>query len=126
MLHVGCSYCRSIVPLWCAGQFLPHVPLPAAANLHGVYCNLCGPMFPIFTCTFCWARQTLFLPGVTSVPSNQYLGSTANIAPVVQAPSGASPSLLTDLFKQAASGFASQMGKEAYRALSQAWGEQSW
>lgn len=126
MLYVGCSYCRSVVPLWCAGQFLPHVPLPAAASPQGVYCNLCGPLFPVFTCTFCWARQMLFLPGVTSVPSSLCPGPTANIAPVIQAPPGASPSVLSDLFKQAASGFLSQLGKEAATALFQTGGEQSW
>jgi hypothetical protein len=129
MLYVGCSNCRSIVPLWCAGQFPPHAPLPAVAGPLGAYCGVCGPMLPVFTCTVCWARQMLFVPGSAFTPSSIYPGSTLSVAPVVQAQPGASHDLLSTLFKQAASGFLSQAGSELATMLFQQWGqggEQTW
>jgi len=132
MLYVGCSNCRTIVPLWCAGQFPPHAPLPAMAGPHGVYCGVCGLMPPIFTCTVCWTRQMLFLPGSAGAPSSIFPGSNLSVAPVVQAQPGASHDLLSSLFKQMMSGFATQVGSGlgtiAMQELGQ-WmqgGEQSW
>lgn len=121
MLFVGCSFCRAIVPLWCAGQFMPHVPYPVVGTQAGAYCNMCGPLSPVFTCTLCWSRQMLFLPGVSAAPSF-YPGFGSNFAPVVQAQPGTSQNVLYDLFKQAASGFASQVGREAATTIFRSWG----
>ena len=112
MLYVGCSNCRTIVPLWCAGQFPPHAPFPAMAGPYGVYCGMCGPLPPVFTCTVCWARQMLFLPGSALMPSSMYPGSNHSVAPVVQARPGASPDYIMDLIKQLLGGFAKQAGNE--------------
>jgi hypothetical protein len=46
MLYVGCSNCRSIVPLWRSGQSPLHAPLPAMAGPEGAYSRVCGPMVP--------------------------------------------------------------------------------
>lgn len=129
MLYVGCSNCRAIVPLWCSGQFPPHAPLPVMAIPQGVYCGMCGPLPPVFTCTVCWMRQMLYLPGSALSPSSQYPGSNLNVAPVVQAQSGASQDFVLDLLKQALSGFAKQAGNEIATMAFGQWtegGDQSW
>ena len=112
MLYVGCSNCRTIVPLWCAGQFPPHAPLPAMAVPQGVYCGMCGPLPPVFTRTACWTRQMLFLPGSALTPSSIYPGSNHSFAPVVQAQPGASQDFILVLIKQMLSGIAKHAGNE--------------
>jgi len=129
MLYVGCSNCRTIVPLWCAGQFPPHAPLPVMAFPQGAYCGMCGPLAPVFTCTVCWTRQMLFFPGSAFMPSSPYPGSNHSVAPVVQAQPGESQDFILSLIKQALSGFAKQTGSEISTMLFQQWsqgGDQSW
>jgi hypothetical protein len=112
MLYVGCGNCRTIVPLWCAGQFPPHAPLPVMAGPYGAYCGMCGPMSPVFTCTICWTRQMLFLPGSALRHSSMYPGSNRGIAPAVQAQPGASWSSILKLIGQAVGDYAEQTGGE--------------
>jgi hypothetical protein len=128
MLYVGCGSCRVIVPLWCAGQFLPHAPVLVAATPVGLYCNFCGSLPPIFTCTFCRTRQTLYLPGMAFTPPRWVPGLTQYVAPVVQAQQGLGQNQLTGLLKNAAmqflkevaGGFGEQLGQDAASAVS-AW-----
>jgi hypothetical protein len=128
MLYAGCSSCRTIVPLWCAGQFMPHMPVLVAGTAMGPYCNFCGPLPPIFTCTVCWTRQALYLPGMAFTPPRWVPGLTQYVAPVVQAPQGLGQNQLTDLFrnsamqflKEFAGGFGGQLGQDAGSAVA-AW-----
>lgn len=83
MLYAGCSVCRGVTPLWCSGQFMPHVPVPAILTPMGFGCQVCGTVPPIFICTFCWTRQQLYFPG--SAPTAPAPGATQYMAPVVQA-----------------------------------------
>jgi|SRR5262245_4558581 len=129
MLFVGCSNCRTIVPLWCAGQFPPHAPLPAMAVPQGFYCGMCGPLSPVFTCTVCWTRQMLFLQGSAFTPSSVYPGSNHSVAPVVQARPGASQDFILSLIKQFVSSFAGQAGNKFATMAFDQWmdgGDQSW
>ncbi len=107
MLYAGCGFCGAIVPLWCSGQFMPHVPVAVAATPMGPTCSVCGILPPIFTCGFCWNRQFLVLPGAPATAP--LAGSSQNWAPVVQAQPGASQHVVMELLKEAAGGF----GKEA-------------
>lgn len=123
MLYAGCSCCGAIVPLWCSGQFMPHMPTPAVRIPNGVGCPVCGPLPPIFTCGFCWTRQMLFLPGATPMAQPAVAGApAANVAPVVEAQAGASKSDVSSLFGQFANGFAKQLGQEAASAIGKRWG----
>src|SRR5215510_10572093 len=129
MLYIGCGNCRTIVPLWCAGQFPPHAPLPVMAGPYGVYCGMCGPLAPVFTCTVCWTRQMLFLPGSALTPPSMYPGSNQSVAPVVQAQPGAPQDFIVDLIKQVVSGFAKQAGNGLATMIFDQWGQggdQSW
>lgn len=83
MLFVGCSSCRSIGPLWCAGQMMPHMPMAAEPSPYGPACGFCGVMPPYFTCMQCGAVQWMYLAGANPPPP-QVQGQL--IAPVVQAP----------------------------------------
>lgn len=121
MLYVGCGRCRAIAPLLCAGQFPPHAPLPVMAGPYGCYCGMCGPLSPVFTCTFCWTRQMLFLPGSAFMPPSVYPGSNQNVAPVVQAQPGSSEDFIVSLIKQALKGFAKQTGSEFSTMLFDQW-----
>jgi len=60
MLYVGCGNCRSVVPLFCAGRFMPHVPLYLEGGPMGIFCGMCGPLPPIFTCMLCGVTQLPF------------------------------------------------------------------
>jgi len=122
MLYVGCGFCRAIVPLWCAGQFMPHMPILVVSAPMGIYCSICGLLSPFFTCTFCWTKQMLFLPGAAFPLPGVFPGSTVNIAPVVQAQPGTPNNVISGLFKELATGFTSQVGKEAASALFRMWG----
>jgi hypothetical protein len=86
MLFVGCSSCRSIGPLWCAGQFMPHMPLAAEPSARGPTCGFCGVMPPYFTCMRCGAVQWMYLAGT---PPPQAMPPGQLVAPVVQAPQNA-------------------------------------
>jgi hypothetical protein len=89
MLFAGCSSCRSIVPLVCAGQFMPHMPTPVEPSPMGPYCPFCGQMPPFFTCTVCATTQGLFMPGMAAPPAPA-MGAGPLVAPVVQAPQATS------------------------------------
>jgi hypothetical protein len=83
MLFVGCSFCRSIGPLWCAGQLMPHMPVAVEPSPWGPACGFCGVMPPYFTCMNCRTVQLMYLAG-TAPPQGMAPGQL--IAPVVQAP----------------------------------------
>ena len=118
MLFAGCSSCRSIVPLWCAGQFMPHVPVPVEPSPVGPYCQFCGQMPPIFLCTVCGTRQGLYMPGMAAPPAPA-MGAAQLVAPVVQAPQAASHGEIHNLIMSfvregvsaAGKGFGQQMGQ---------------
>ena len=96
MLFVGCSRCRSIGPFMCAGTFAFHPPMPAEPSPSGPFCRMCGPMAPMFMCGVCGTRQGLFMPGMAAPPQQGFTGSQF-VAPVVQAPQGASQGQVTSL-----------------------------
>jgi hypothetical protein len=87
MLVAGCSNCRSVAPLWCAGQFMPHAPLYVEASPMGPFCGWCGQMPPVFTCFQCGTRQGLYTPGMAV----QRAMGPGLVAPAFQASEGASP-----------------------------------
>jgi hypothetical protein len=129
MLYVGCSCCRSITPLWCAGRLMPHAPAPAVSIPGGLACQLCGPLAPIYTCTICWTTQMIYLPGSTSIPTQPMAGASQYIAPIVEARPNTDQHELTakfsDVAKQALKGFAVEfakgMGQNAASRCFQAW-----
>ena len=143
LLYAGCSRCGAVVPLWCAGQFMPHQPYPVAGTPMGPACGFCGPLRPVFTCTICWTPQMLYLPGSNFMQMSGFggggwgagPGAAPNqlVAPVVQAQPGAAPNQLGDLFKSAATqfvkeftgGFGKQFGQDAASAMS-GWMSGSW
>lgn len=86
MLAAGCSNCRSIAPLWCAGQFMPHAPLYVEPSPMGPCCAWCGLMPPVFTCFACGTTQGLYMPGM-AVPQTRGPGL---LAPVISTSEGAS------------------------------------
>ena len=116
MLYARCGFCGGIVPLWCSGQFMPHMPIPVAASPMGPACMMGGVLPPIFTCGFCGGRQVLFLPGAP-MPAPAFPGQTTNVAPVVQAQQNAPPHVLNDMFKQLAGNIGTELGKGAAGAL---------
>ena len=126
MLFTGCSACRAILPLWCAGQFMPHAPLPMGASPMGPYCGFCGILPPVFVCTVCWTRQALYLPGAQFAPPVGVPGLSQYVAPVIQAPQGTSQNQLSGLFQNVASqflkefagGFGNQLGQNAASGMS--------
>jgi hypothetical protein len=118
MLFAGCSSCRSIVPLWCAGQFMPHVPMPVEPSPVGPYCQFCGQMPPIFLCTVCGTRQGLYMPGMAAPPAPA-MGAAPLVAPVVQAPQAASHGEVHDLIMSFVREGVSAAGKGAGQALGQ-------
>jgi hypothetical protein len=110
MLFVGCSSCRSVAPLWCAGQFMPHMPTPVEASPTGPFCRFCGQMPPIFTCMVCGTRQGLLVPGMAAPPVPA--GSAAPlVAPAVEAPPGASEGQVHSQLSSFVSDFVSSVGK---------------
>src|SRR5262249_4359080 len=128
-LVVGGVICRKWGPLGGGVSSPPHPPLPAMAGPYGCYCGICGPLPPVFTCTVCWTRQMLFLPGSAFTPPSMYPGSNLSVAPVVQAQQGASQGFILDLIKQMLSAFAKQTGSEFSTMLFQQWtdgGDQQW
>src|SRR5690349_23248249 len=96
MLFVGCSSCSSIGPLWCAGQMMPHMPMPAEASPYGPACGFCGVMPPYFTCMRCGAVQWMYLQGAGAPPPQQ----GQMIAPVVQASQNAGQGQLRGLMSE--------------------------
>ena len=90
MLVAGCSNCRSIAPLWCAGQVMPHAPLYVEPSPMGPYCGWCGLMPPVFTCVQCGTTQGVYMTGM-AVP--RALGQGL-VAPVFAASEGTSQNQL--------------------------------
>jgi len=101
MLYVGCSRCGAIGPLVCAGQFMPHMAVPAEPTAWGPACGFCGPFPPIFTCGRCFTQQWLVQQGA-AMPQGYQWGQA--VAPVVQAPQGASHSQVHGMVGEFAKG----------------------
>jgi len=116
MLYARCAFCGAIVPLWCSGRFMPHVPVPVAATQMGAFCSACGVLPPMFTCGFCWSQQLLVLPGAQP-PAPAFAGAQQAYAPVVHAQQGASDVSLKKLFGKFAESFVSEAGKGAANAM---------
>jgi hypothetical protein len=112
MLYARCAFCGAIVPLWCSGTFMPHMPMPVAATPAGPVCQACGVLPPVFTCGFCFGRQLLVLPGAQP-PAPAFPGAQQTYAPVIQAQQGASESTLKKSFAKFAEGFMNQAGQSA-------------
>ena len=116
MLYVGCGNCRSVVPLFCAGRFMPHMPLYVEGGPMGIYCSMCGPLPPMFTCMQCGVTQLTYLSGA-ALPRQLLLpGAPSTVAPVVRAEPSTSHSELTDLLLKAGKtfleGFAGHAGNQ--------------
>jgi hypothetical protein len=111
MLYVGCSNCRRVDALWCAGRFMPHPPVYVEPSPMGPYCGYCGPLPTIFTCFYCGAVQAMYMPGMTT-PQLTGPGSTQLVAPAFQAAPGASQAQVNYGLKQAADTFLGAAGKE--------------
>jgi hypothetical protein len=120
MLFVGCSSCRSIGPLWCAGQFMPHMPVAAEPSAWGPMCGFCGVMPPYFTCMRCGAVQWMYLVG-TAPPQAMPQGQL--IAPVVHAPQGEGQarSLIVELVHEAAKTAGGEVGNRLVAGMA-GWG----
>jgi hypothetical protein len=120
MLYVGCSACGSTGPLWCAGQFMPHAPLPTEASAMGPFCNYCGVLPSLFTCMACGTSQWIYIQGMAPPP--QAMGQQSRIAPAVSSNSGSPPhhgaftEVLVAFAKAAGTGFGDQMGQQAANA----------
>jgi hypothetical protein len=76
----------------------------------GPTCPYCGPLPPIFGCTVCGTVQGLYLPGMTVAPA-QGAGIAPLVAPVVQAPQGASPAQVHGGLKEVGLEFVRSFGK---------------
>ena len=129
MLYVGCSNCRSTGPLLCAGQFMPHVPMPAQPTPMGPQCPGCGAVFRNFTCGFCGMAQWLYMPGMP-MPAAQAVGQgPPPVAAVVEAGANASAQdvtskalkALTEIGTAFASSAGEQFGQSAASSMS-GWG----
>jgi len=110
MLYAGCARCQSVTTLMCGGQFMPHVPVPVEPSPMGPACGWCGPLPPIFTCMVCGTTQGLYIPGMT-VPPAQGAGVAPLVAPVAQAPPGASANQVHGGIKDAGREFVTSFGK---------------
>jgi hypothetical protein len=115
MLYARCAFCGAIVPLWCSGRFMPHVPTPVNATQMGATCGYCGVLPPVFTCGFCWGQQLLVLPGMQ--PPAAMPGAQQTYAPVVHAQQGASEGSLKKMFGALGEGFMNQAGKNMANAM---------
>lgn len=116
MLYARCGFCGAIVPLWCSGRFMPHMPVAVAATPMGAGCSMCGVLPPFFTCGYCWGQQLLVLPGATA-PVSRVPGTSQNFAPVVQAQPGSSDRTLKRAFDEFTTRFAGKLGEGAAQAV---------
>ena len=116
MLYAGCCSCRTIVPLWCAGLFMPHPPAMVHQLPAGAACPMCGPLPPVFTCTYCWTQQWLAIPGGPT-PAPSMMPGAPQFAPVAQAPPNSGEGVVAGLLKVAATSFAKQCGAELASGL---------
>ena len=113
MLYVGCGNCRSVVPLFCAGRFMPHVPLYLEGGPMGIFCGMCGPLPPIFTCMLCGVTQLTYLSGAALPRQLMLPGAPSTVAPVVHAEPGASGSEIKNLLLSAGKSFLSEFAGHA-------------
>jgi hypothetical protein len=113
MLYVGCGNCRSIIPLYCAGQYMPHAATYVDAAAGGAYCPYCGPLAPVFTCMQCGVTQMMYVAGAGFSPQMMAPGGPRTIAPAVQAAQGTSGSQLTSLLLSAGKSFLTDFAKHA-------------
>ena len=120
MLYARCAFCGAIVPLWCSGRFMPHMPAAVAATPMGACCSMCGVLPPFFMCGFCGGQQLLLLPGAQP-PAPVFPGAPRAFAPVVRAEQGASDSSLKTLFMEFGKGFAGEFGKSVGHAAGSQW-----
>jgi len=109
VLFAGCSNCRSIVPLFCAGKFMPHVPVPVEPSPMGPCCGFCGPMPPVFMCTICGTVQGLYMQGM-STQAMQQPGVGPLVAPVVQSHGSPSQSEFRHFVHELVGGLGSSLG----------------
>lgn len=109
MLVAGCSNCRSIAPLWCAGMFMPHAPLYVEPSPMGPQCAWCGPMPPVFTCFQCGMRQGLYVPGMAV---SRALGPGL-VAPAFATSEGASQNQVVSGLIGVAKTFVNEAAKQA-------------
>lgn len=116
VLYARCGFCGAIVPLWCSGRFMPHVPVPVAATPMGACCSVCGVLPPVFTCGFCWGQQLLVLSGA-QLPASPVPGANQKFAPVIQAQPGASENALQTGFEQFVKSVAGELGKGVGQAI---------
>ena len=116
MLFVGCSSCRSIGPLWCAGQFMPHMPVAAEPSPYGPACGFCGVMSPYFTCMQCGAVQLMYLAGAAPPQAQGQL-----VAPVVQAPQHAGQGDVKHLVMEFVTGVLKGAGDQVGQQAMGAW-----
>jgi hypothetical protein len=113
VLYASCAACRGITSLYCSGAFMPHVPMEVVPTRMGAACPNCGVIPQVFTCSFCWTAQYLFLPGGPA-PSPAFGGSGQNYAAVVQAPAGASTNAVMDLVKEFVGGAGQAAGNAVF------------
>lgn len=113
MLHVGCGNCRAVVPLFCAGSFMPHMPTFVFAGPMGPQCPYCGPKPPIFTCMHCGMTQMIYIQGSPYLPPPAAPGMPRMIAPAVNAQPGASASSLNGMLTSAGAEFLKQFAGHA-------------
>jgi len=107
MLYAGCCNCRAITPLYCAGALMPHGPVAVEPYGATGACPWCGPLPPWFICTMCGMNQMLCMPGSAAAARGW---GQQNLAPVVQAPAGASQGTGTQLVQTFATELAKQFG----------------
>ena len=120
MIYARCGNCATVVPLWCSGQFMPHMPVQPAATPHGAYCSVCGVLPPVFTCGRCWCRQYLMLEGA-ALPAMPAGGPGQSVASAVVAPEGAAPSTLRSMLDAFLKSAAAQAGTGFGQQISGGW-----
>jgi len=113
VLYASCAACRGIQPLYCSGNFMPHMPMEVVPTPMGAACPNCGVIPQVFMCGFCGTPQYLLLPGV-STPTPAFAGSSQSYAAVVQAPAGASKSVVLDLVKEFVGGAGQAAGNAMF------------
>jgi hypothetical protein len=113
MLYVGCGNCRAVVPLFCGGRFMPHMPVYVDAGPMGIYCRLCGQLPPIFTCMQCGVTQLTYVSGAALPRQLMLPGAPSTVAPVVRVDPAASGSEIKNLLLSAGKSFLSEFAGHA-------------
>ena len=116
MLYARCGFCGTIVPLWCAGQFMGHRPVLVVGTPNGAYCSACGILPPIFMCMHCGCRQYLMVQGAP-FPAAASIGPGQVVAAAVQASPQASEGTLKSGFKAMAQEAGRTFGQEGVQML---------